>query len=321
MLLYVANRSAQGLILLLLVSFISFTVMLLAPGNAMQTFINPRMSPQEIERAEIALGLNRPIPIQYAAWIGSLLQGNFGYSVRNGQSVAVLLQQRAGPTLMLTLTSFVLVVIIALGIGVYSAAQPYSFVDYLSTTLVFAGISIPSFFLGLLLIYFFSLKLGWFPTSGFESYSADLQGWSQLINRLWHMVLPVCVLTLTGLAGILRHVRSSVSEALRQDYIRTARSKGLGENLVLVKHALRNGLIPIVTLLGLSLPGFFAGSVITETIFAWPGMGRLLVDSVFARDYPVSMAINVITAALVILGSLIADILYGFADPRVRFDA
>lgn len=321
MLLYVANRSVQGLILLLLVSFISFTVMLLAPGNAMQTFINPRMSPQEIERAEIALGLNRPIPIQYAAWIGSLLQGNFGYSVRNGQSVAVLLQQRAGPTLMLTLTSFVLVVIIALGIGVYSAARPYSFVDYLSTTLVFAGISIPSFFLGLLLIYFFSLKLGWFPTSGFESYSADLQGRTQLINRLWHMVLPVCVLTLTGLAGILRHVRSSVSEALRQDYIRTARSKGLGENLVLIKHALRNGLIPIVTLLGLSLPGFFAGSVITETIFAWPGMGRLLVDSVFARDYPVSMAINVITAALVILGSLIADILYGFADPRVRFDA
>lgn len=213
-----------------------------------------------------------------------------------------------------------MVVFIALAVGVYAAARPYSLADYLSTALVFLGISIPSFFFGLLLIYFFSLKLGWFPTSGFETYSADLHGWPLLVDRLWHMALPVSVLTLTGLASILRHVRSSVSEALRQDYIRTARSKGLSEYRVLIQHALRNGLIPIITLLGLALPGFFAGSVITETIFAWPGMGRLLVDSVFARDYPVSMAINVITAALVILGSLLADILYGVADPRVRFD-
>ena len=186
---------------------------------------------------------------------------------------------------------------------------------------MFAGISIPSFFFGLSLIYLFSVQLGWFPTSGFESYSADHQGWALLFDRLWHMVLPVCVLTLTGIAGILRHVRSSVSEALRQDYIRTARSKGVGERSILFKHALRNGLIPVVTLLGLSLPAFFAGSVITETIFAWPGMGRLLVDSVFARDYPVSMAINTITAVLVIVGSLVADMLYGLIDPRVRFEA
>lgn len=320
MLVYIANRSLQGLLLLLLVSFISFAVMLLAPGNAMQTFINPRMSPEEIARAERALGLDRPIPVQYVGWAGNLLRGNFGYSVRNGQSVAALLRQRAGPTLMLSVTSFVLVVLIALGVGIYSAARPYSLVDYLSTALVFMGISIPSFFFGLLLIYLFSVRLGWLPTSGFENYNADLQGWPLLVDRVRHMVLPVCVLTLTGLAGILRHVRSSVGEALRQDYIRTARSKGLSEYLVLTKHALRNGLIPIITLLGLALPGFFAGSVITETIFAWPGMGRLLVDSVFARDYPVSMAINVITAALVILGSLLADILYGFADPRIRFD-
>lgn len=320
MLFYLANRSLQGLILLVLVSFISFAVMLLAPGNAMQTFINPRMSPQEIARAEAALGLDKPIPLQYVGWLRNLLQGNFGYSVRNGQSVAALLKQRAGPTLLLSLTSFTLVVLIALAIGVYAAARPYSLLDYVSTTLVFAGISIPSFFFGLLLIYFFSLKLGWFPTSGFENYNADHQGWSLLFDRLWHMALPVCVLTLTGLAGILRHVRSSVGEALRQDYIRTARSKGLSEYVVLTKHALRNGLIPIITLLGLALPGFFAGSVITETIFAWPGMGRLLVDAVFARDYPVAMAINVITAALVILGSLLADLLYGLADPRVRLD-
>lgn len=320
MLPFIARRGIQGVVLLILVSFISFAVMNLAPGNAMQTFINPRMSPQEITRAENALGINKPIPVQYLGWASNLLQGNFGYSVRNGESVTALLKQRAGPTLLLTATSFVLIVLIALVIGVYSAARPYSLVDYLSTTVVFAGISIPSFFFGLTLIYLFSVQLGWFPTSGFESYSAGHQGAALLLDRAWHMVLPVCVLTLTGIAGILRHVRSSVSEALRQDYIRTARSKGVGERAILVKHALRNGLIPVVTLLGLSLPAFFAGSVITETIFAWPGMGRLLVDSVFARDYPVSMAINTITAVLVIVGSLVADVLYGLVDPRVRFD-
>ncbi|MBB6015181.1 ABC transporter permease [Deinococcus radiopugnans] len=320
MLPFIAKRGLQGVVLLIMVSFISFVVMNLAPGNAMQTFINPRMSPQEITRAENALGINKPIPVQYLSWASNLLQGNFGYSVRNGESVTALLKQRAGPTLLLTATSFLLIVCIALVIGVYSAARPYSLIDYLSTTLVFAGISIPSFFFGLTLIYLFSVQLGWFPTSGFESYSADHQGLELFLDRVWHMALPVCVLTLTGIAGILRHVRSSVSEALRQDYIRTARSKGVGERAILVKHALRNGLIPVVTLLGLSLPAFFAGSVITETIFAWPGMGRLLVDSVFARDYPVSMAINTITAVLVIVGSLVADVLYGLIDPRVRFD-
>ena len=321
MLPFIARRSLQGIVLLILVSFISFAVMNLAPGNAMQTFINPRMSPQEITRAENALGINKPIPVQYLGWISNVARGNFGYSIRNGQSVTALLKQRAGPTLLLTFTSFVLVVVIALWVGIYSAARPYSMIDYLSTTLVFAGISIPSFFFGLAMIYFFAVLLGWVPTSGYENYSANHQGWALVADRLWHMVLPVCVLTFTGIAGILRHVRSSVSEALRQDYIRTARSKGVSERDILIKHALRNGLIPVVTLLGLSLPAFFAGSVITETIFAWPGMGRLLVDSVFARDYPVSMAINTITAVLVVLGSLLADLLYGFVDPRVRFDS
>ncbi|GAA3994530.1 oligopeptide ABC transporter permease AppB [Deinococcus rubellus] len=321
MLPFIARRSLQGAVLLILVSFISFAVMNLAPGNAMQTFINPRMSPQEITRAENALGINKPIPVQYLGWISNVARGNFGYSIRNGQSVSALLLQRAWPTLLLTLTSFVLIVIISLWIGISSAARPYSWIDYFSTTLVFGGISIPSFFFGLALIYFFSVRLGWVPTSGYENYSADHQGWALFVDRLWHMILPVCVLTFTGTAGILRHVRSSVSEALRQDYIRTARSKGVSERNILIKHALRNGLIPVVTLLGLSLPAFFAGSVITETIFAWPGMGRLLVDSVFARDYPVSMAINTITAVLVVLGSLLADLLYGFIDPRIRFES
>lgn len=287
----------------------------------MQTFINPRSSPQEVARAEAALGLNKPIPVQYVGWLSSVLRGNLGYSVRNGQSVRALIVQRAGPTLMLTVSAFVLVVLLSLVLGVYSAARPYSFADYLCTTLVFLGISIPSFFFALLLIYFFAVQLHLFPTSGFESYSQNLSGLTLWANRLWHMVLPVSALTFTGLAGILRHVRSSVSETLRQDYIRTAQSKGLSEFAVLTRHALRNGLIPIITLLGLALPSFFAGSVIIETIFAWPGMGRLLVDAVFARDYPVAMAINLITATLVILGSLLADLLYGLADPRIRYDA
>ncbi|MBB6097077.1 peptide/nickel transport system permease protein [Deinobacterium chartae] len=320
MLPYVARRTLQGAVLLLLVSFLSFAVMNMAPGNAMQTFINPRMSPTEIARAEAALGLDKPLPVQYVGWLGSLVQGNLGYSVRNGQSVSALIGQRLGPTLLLNVTAFVLVVIIALVIGVYSAARPYSLFDYLATALVFAGISIPSFFFGLSLIYIFAVQLGWLPTSGFESYGKNLSGPALWADRAAHMVLPVAVLTLTGIAAILRHVRSSVGEALRQDYVRTARGKGVSEMQVLTKHALRNGLIPVITMLGLSLPSFFAGSVITETIFAWPGMGRLLVDSVFARDYPVAMSINLITAVLVVLGSLFADLLYGVVDPRVRYE-
>ena len=266
------------------------------------------------------MGLDQPVLVQYMHWLSALAQGNLGYSLRTGNAVASLILTRLGPTLTLMGSAFLIMTLLALALGVVSAARPYSLLDYVVTTFAFAGISIPSFFFGLSLIYLFAVHLGWLPTSGLRTYQQDLTGLSNLTDRVRHLVLPVTVLTLTGTAELVRHVRSAVSEALRQDYIRTARSKGISDRSVLIRHALRNSWLPIITLLGVALPRFFSGSVVIEVIFAWPGMGRLLVDSVFARDYPVAMGVNLFAAILVLLGSLVADVLYGVADPRIRYE-
>lgn len=317
---FILRRSVQALILLVMVSFLSFLIMNLAPGSPMQTFINPRIPPAELFAAEKALGMHQPLPVQFAQWAGQVLQGNLGYSIKSGRSVAGLILSRLGPTLLLMGTSFLVMFLLALALGIISAARPYSFVDYAVTGVAFAGISIPSFFLGLTLIYVFSVQLSWLPTSGLQTYQEDLEGWALISDYAKHLILPVAVLALTGVAEFVRHVRSAVSESLRQDYVRTARGKGATRRSVLFKHALRNSWIPIVTLLGVALPRFFSGAVVIEVIFAWPGMGRLLVDSVFARDYPVAMGINLFAAVLVLLGSLLADILYTVVDPRVRYE-
>jgi peptide/nickel transport system permease protein len=319
MLLFVVRRLSQALLILVLVSFVGFAITLSAPGNAMQTFIDPTVPVSELRAAEARLGLDRPIPIQYGHWLGEVVRGNFGYSIRTGRPVAGLIASRIGPTLSLMGTAFALTLALALWLGVATAARPYSWLDYGVTGAAFAGISIPSFFSGMVFIYLFALLLGWFPTSGMERYAADLHGWALWLDRAHHLVLPASVLVLTGAAELVRHVRGAVIEALQQDYIRTARSKGLTPRTVLRKHALRNSLLPVITLVGVALPRLLAGSVVIEVVFAWPGMGRLLVESVFARDYPVAMAINLIAATLVLLGSLVADVLYAVVDPRVRY--
>lgn len=317
---FIVHRLIQALIILVVVTFLSFLIMNMAPGNPMRTFIDPNIPPAELASAEAALGLDQPLPVQYLRWVGQALQGNLGYSIRTGRGVGTLIQSRLGPTLTLMGTAFTLMLILAVVLGVISAAKPYSLLDYLVTGVAFAGVSIPSFFFALGLIYIFAVQLGWFPTSGFENYQQTLSGWALLRSRLAHLVLPVTVLTLTGMAQLVRHVRSAVSEALRQDYVRTARGKGISSRGVLTRHALRNSWLPIITLVGVALPRFFSGSVIVETVFAWPGMGRLLVDSVFARDYPVAMGVNLFAAVLVLAGSLVSDLLYGLVDPRVRYE-
>jgi peptide/nickel transport system permease protein len=319
MLAFAIRRLLQAGLILLLVTFISFVIMNLAPGNALQTFIDPRIPPEQIARAERSLGLDRPIAVQYVSWLGAVVSGNLGYSIRSGERVLTLIAGRLVPTLSLMGTAFVLMFVLALIIGTVSAARPYSFTDYAATFVAFAGISIPSFFLALTLIYVFAVQLGWLPTSGLQNYQASLEGWSLFVNRLRHLILPALVLTLTGVAELVRHVRSAVSESLAQDYVRTARGKGISEQRVLLSHALRNSWLPIISLLGVALPRFFSGSVVVEVIFAWPGMGRLLVDAVFARDYPVAMGINLFAAILVLIGSLLADSLYALADPRIRY--
>ncbi len=304
---------------MVLVSFVGFGITLSAPGNAMQTFIDPSVPPSELRAAEARLGLDQPVPVQYLRWAGRVVQGDFGYSIRTGRPVAQLVAGRLGPTFALMGTAFVITIVLALWLGVTTAARPNSALDYGITGAAFAGISVPSFFSAMALIYIFSLTLGWLPTSGFETYRADFEGWRRVLDRLRYMVLPVSVLVLTGAAEMVRHVRSSMIEALQQDYVRTAVSKGVPRRRVLNEHALRNSLLPIITILGVALPRLLAGSVVVEVVFAWPGMGRLLVESVFARDFPVAMALNLIAAVLVLLGSLLADVLYAVVDPRVRY--
>ncbi|HLU83016.1 MAG TPA: ABC transporter permease [Trueperaceae bacterium] len=319
MLQFFVNRLLQGAVILVLVSFVAFVITLAAPGNALQTFIDPNIPPSELRAAEARLGLDQPAYVQYSRWLGQLLTGNLGYSFRTGRSVADLVGSRIGPTFLLMGTAFAIILALALWLGVITAARPRSALDYGVTGLAFAGISVPSFFTAMALIYVFALRLGWLPTSGLENYAAAYTGWQQVADRARHLVLPVTVLVLTGAAEMVRHVRSAVLEALGQDYVRTARSKGVADRAILLKHALRNSLLPVITLIGVALPRLLAGSVVTEVVFAWPGMGRLLVESVFARDYPVAMAINLLGAVLVLLGSLAADMLYAVADPRVRY--
>jgi peptide/nickel transport system permease protein len=313
------HRVVQALLILVLVSFVGFAITLAAPGNAMQTFIDPGVSVEDLRAAEERLGLDRPVPIQYLSWLREVLGGNLGFSSRTGAPVAELIGARIGPTLTLMGTAFLITLALALWLGTLTAARPYSLLDYGVTGLAFAGISVPSFFSAMALIYVFSLQLGWLPTSGLESYAAEYQGWRRLLDRAEHLILPVAVLVLTGTAELVRHVRGAVVETLQEDYVRTARGKGVPDGRVLRRHALRNGLLPVITLIGVALPRLLAGSVVIEVVFAWPGMGRLLVESVFARDVPVAMAINLIAATLVLMGSLLADMAYAAVDPRVRY--
>ena len=319
MLPYILRRLAQSLLILLLVSFVGFAITLSAPGNALQTFIDPNVSVKDLRAAEARLGLDQPVPVQYVHWMGQVLSGNLGYSIRTGRPVGAFIASRLGPTFTLMGTAFAITLALALWLGVLTAARPYSLLDYGVTGAAFAGISIPSFFSAMVLIYLFALQLGWLPTSGLLSYGQTYRGWAMVADRLRHLVLPVLVLVLTGTAELVRHVRGAVMEALQQDYVRTAKSKGLAWRAVLNKHALRNSLLPVITLVGVALPRLLAGSVVVEVVFAWPGMGQLLVQSVFARDYPVALAINLIGAVLVLLGSLLADLLYAAVDPRVRY--
>ncbi len=318
MLPFLLHRLAQSAVILALVSFVGFAITLAAPGNAMRTFIDPNVSVEDLRAAEARLGLDRSVPEQYLAWAGQLARGNLGWSSRTGAPVADLIGRRIGPTLTLMGAAFLISLALALVLGTLTAARPYTGFDYAVTGAAFAGISVPSFFSAMALIYVFSLQLGWFPTSGLESYAADHQGWDRIVDRLRHLALPVAVLVLTGTAELVRHVRGAVLEALGEDYVRTAQGKGVAPGRVLRVHALRNGLLPIVTLVGVALPRLLAGSVVIEVVFSWPGMGRLLVESVFARDVPVAMAINLIAAGLVLLGSLLADMAYAVVDPRVR---
>ncbi len=316
-------RRLIGLIPLLLgITFISFLVIHMAPGSPIDllTDMNPDASPELRERLEQHWGLDKPYHVQYWIWLKRVAVGDFGRSLsRDARPVLDKIREALPVTLLLNSLSLALILLTAIPIGVYSATHQYSTADRLTTVFVFLGFAMPTFWLALLCMMLFGVQLGWVPISGLKSLDYEtLSLAGKILDRVRHLVLPVSISAVTSLAGLSRYMRSSMLEVFRQDYITTARSKGLSERAVVYRHALRNALLPVITILGLSLPGLIGGSVIFETIFAIPGMGRLFYNSVMMRDYTVVMGILVIGAVLTLLGNLLADVSYAIVDPRLR---
>lgn len=322
------KRLGLSLITLFLISLISFALMQLAPGGPMAVYAeNPKITKADRARIAHRLGLDKPKHIQYIIWMKNMSHGDFGNSYKTGRPVLLEINERIPATLKLMLLSFLISISIAIPIGIYSATHRNSWADYLLTTGSFFGLSMPTFWFGLILIYLLALTLQWLPAGGYltpwfsaEDFSIWVRPWAVFWEHFRFMIMPAIVLGLANTASWSRYMRSSMLEIVNQDYIRTARAKGVTEKLVIFKHALRNALPPIVTVMALDLPAFFGGAIITEKLFAWPGMGRLFIDSVFGRDYQILMGITVITAVLVIISNFFADILYSILDPRVKYE-
>jgi peptide/nickel transport system permease protein len=303
------------------ITLITFTVIHLAPGNPVevQTEMSLKASAQARDNLKKLYGLDKPLHIQYFDWLKRFVKLDFGKSFVDGRKVIDKIIERIPITLTINILSLIFIFIIALPIGILSATKQYSIFDKLSTIFVFIGFSTPTFWLALLLMILFGVNMGLLPISGIQSIdTSEMATFDRLWDWIKHLILPVGISAFGGIAGLSRYSRSSMLEVIRQDYIRTAKAKGLQEKKVIFRHAFRNALMPIVTILGLSVPGLIGGGVIFETIFAIPGMGQLFYSSTMSRDYPTIMGILVIGAILTLFGNLIADISYAFVDPRVR---
>ncbi len=319
---YIIRRILGSIPLLFGITLVSFLIIHLAPGKptALENALNPKISLEVRERLEKLYGFDKPIHIQYITWLSRLVRLDFGRSIIDDRVVLDKILERVPLTLSLNIASLILILVLGIAIGIKSATRAGSVFDKSTTAFVFIAISMPSFWVALILMSFLGVKLGWLPVSGIVSLDFEYLSWPQkFFDITKHLILPIFIITFSGLAGISRYMRSSMLEVLEQPYIRTARAKGLPQQWVIYKHALRNALLPIITIVGLSIPGLLGGSVIIETIFALPGLGKLFFEAVFARDYFLIMAEIVIVAALTFLGNLLADISYAYADPRIRY--
>lgn len=319
---YLLRRIAMLVPLMLGITLITFTVIHLAPGEPvdMQMAMNPKVGKEARDRLTKFYGLDKPLPEQYFTWLGRLARLDLGRSFSSdNRPVLDKIKERLPITLSLNLIALMIEFGLAIPIGVLAAVKRDTILDKGITVFVFLGFAVPTFWLALLLMYLFGVKLNWLPISGLHTLGYESYSW---FGRFWdltkHLILPICVASFGSFAGVSRYMRSAMLQVIGQDYITTARAKGLSERIVIWKHALRNALLPLITLLGFSIPGLIGGSVIFETIFAIPGMGQLFYQGVMSRDYPVVMGILVIGAFLTLLGNLIADISYALADPRIR---
>jgi peptide/nickel transport system permease protein len=322
MLRYLSKRLLMMIPLLLGITLISFVVIHLAPGEPtdIQTEMNPLASSELQERLRAQYDLDKPLYVQYGKWLGRLVRLDFGDSFsQDRRPVLDKIVERLPVTIMINVLSIAFILAISIPIGILSAVRRRSLFDQATTIFVFLGFATPSFWLALLLMDYLGVRLGLFPIAGLKSLGYEYMNFGgQILDMAHHLVLPVFVSAFGGLAGFSRYMRSNMLEVIRQDYILTARAKGLSERVVIGRHALRNALLPVITILGLSVPGLIGGSVIFETIFAIPGMGKLFYDGVMMRDYPLIMGILVIGAVLTLVGNLLADVGYALADPRIR---
>ena len=315
---YIIRRILINVPVLLGITFMIFTFIELAPGDPLAFWVNPELGQSEaqMELLRERFGLDQPFMVRYLRWLGQALQGNLGFRFKNFESVSASIAQRIGPTVLLIGTAMIMGIGLGIPLGILSALKQYSFIDFALTAFAFLGISLPAFFAGLGGLYFFALKWDLVPAGGMYTIGAE----RSVLDTLHHLILPASLLSLAYLASLTRYTRSSMLEVMRQEYIQTARSKGLRERLVIARHAFRNALIPIVTVIGLSLPNLIGGAVFIETIFAWPGLGRLYIDGAQSRDYPMVMGMALITATMVLFANLVTDITYAFVDPRIRYE-
>jgi len=317
---YLIVRLLEVIPTLLVVSVVLYLLLALAPGDPIDAMIagNPHLRPEDVVQLKRLYGLDQPIHVQYLKWLARVVQGDLGWSLMHKMPVVDIIRIRAPNSILLMTTGLALAVLVAVPVGVYAAVRQYSAADYVASAVAFAGFSIPLFWFGLLMIYVFGIWLGWLPAGGFRTVGIDAP-LPAAIDRLRHLILPALVIAFFNMAAIMRYTRSSVLEVIHQDYIRTARAKGLDDRQVLRHHAIRNAMIPVVTVLALTFPLLFGGAPVTESIFSWPGMGDLLVGAVLAGDLVVAQTVLLILATAVVLFNLLADVAYGFLDPRIQY--
>lgn len=317
---FLLRRLVISIPVLLGITIAMFIIVNIAPGDPITALLNPEqaanLGPEWVEQQRESLGLNDPMPIRYLYWLKETATGNLGYSFVDRVPVNEKIGERIGPTLQLMTTVLVISVLVGIPLGIVSALKQYSILDYTLMMLGFLTVSIPGFFLALVLIYFFSLKLGWFPPTGMYTVGQE----RDFLDSLQHIILPATVLGLAQAAPIIRFTRASLLDTINQDYVNVARAKGLRENAIIGRHALRNALIPIITIIALDIPRLLGGTVIIEQVFAWPGMGSLAIASVQGRDYNVLMGINLVAAIMILASNLIADAVYGLVDPRIKYE-
>ena len=314
---YIVRRVLTSIPVLFGISILVFIAISLAPGDPLVSMIDPEIAVNNevLDAKRTQLGLDRPLPVRYFIWLGEMAQGNMGYSFASKRPVTEEIQARLLNTAQLMVTATTLAIVLGISLGILSALRRYTVLDYILTFFGLAWVSIPSFFFALGLIYLVAVRLDLLPTSGMVTPGQPYNLW----DNLQHLIMPALALGLGRTAVIMRYARSSMLEVLGLDYMTTARAKGLSERVVMVRHGFRNALLPVVTIIALTLPSLFGGTVIIETVFAWPGMGLLFIQSVSQRDYPLVMALALFTASLVLLANLLADIAYAFVDPRIRY--